>query len=545
MPDPGIDKIFTPKSSSIWEFLIVNGQGCYIPAYQRSYAWDKGNIERLFEDVLYGINQIMARPSAISFLGTIIAIHDQKYSSVEPIDHSDIAPRVMTIIDGQQRLCSLVMSYIAIHDHIRQVVSKIKNETEESIWIRDQCTRLRADLRNAYLIDCVTPEKEIYRYYPRIIRAHEDKWSRQSGQYESPVAKLIWEYIKFTELEQEPLEQKKKGFKPQEELGDHHKVVRKTFLFIQNEIWRICRKNPEQYDFPQLAKVVQNEDFVMGIWGVDIPVSVKEFVAEEEGGGQHQNFCHLMRLMIFAQYLTKRIGITVVTATNEYDAFDMFEALNTTGEPLTAFETFKPKVIEAEELSKYRASPSYEGIERIEKGYLDRYARAEEKQKAVSEMLIPFALAETGVKLQNRLNIQRRYLRDEFEKLSSLEEKRAFVHLLAGIASFMNGGWNPREGGSSFESLNLKNYDEKASLGFEVLRHLNHSITIAPLYRFYQCVLDAGRKAQEQQITEFADAIKATAAFSVLWRGAMGGTSNIDFALSRHHADREHYAGRV
>lgn len=527
MPDAGIDKIFTPKSSSIWEFLIVNGQGCYIPAYQRSYAWDRGNITRLFEDVLYGINQIEDRPGTISFLGTIIAIHDQQYLSVEPIDRPNVAPRVMTIIDGQQRLFSLVMSNMVLHDHINQVASKIKNKDEKDSWIREQCERLCADLRKAYLIDCETPRDSICRYYPRIIRAHEDKWSRQSEQYEGPAAKLIWEYIKFTEPE--PLGQGKNRFKPQEELDDHHKTVRKTFLFIQREILRICGKQPEKYDFPKLAEVLQSKEFVQGMWGFEfeIPSSVKEFVAEGGNDKHHQNFCYLMRLIIFARYLNDRVGITVVTATNEYDAFDMFEALNTTGEPLTAFETFKPKVIEAEGLSEYPKSPSYEWIEQIEKGYLNRYNKAEAKQKAVSEMLIPFALAETGEKLQNRLNIQRRYLRDQFGGLSH-DEKQTFVRLLAGIASFMSDGWDPIQEEPAFTSLGLKNHDERASLGFEVLRKLKHSITIAPLYRFYQCVLDAEGAAQEKCIIEFAAAIKATVAFSVLWRGAMGGTKNID-----------------
>lgn len=526
MLDAGIDKIFTPKSSSIWEFLVVNGQGCYIPAYQRLYAWETSDIKRLFEDVLYGINQIEKRPDVISFLGTIIAIHDKQCESVDPIDRPDVPSRVMTIIDGQQRLCTLVMSNIVLHDRIREMASKIKNKTEKDNWIIEQHEQLCADLRDAYLIDCKTPKNEVYRYYPRIIRAHEDKWSRQSAQYESPTAKLIWEYINFTEPE--PFGQEGKGFKPQGELGDHHKMVRQAFFFIQKEIRRICEKQPDQCDFPKLAEAVKNPKFVKGIWGFDIPPSVIEFVTEGESDRHHKNFCHLLRLIIFARYLNDRIGITVVTATNEYDAFDMFEALNTTGQPLTAFETFKPKVIEAEGLSEYPKSPSYERIEQIEKGYLDRYKKADEKRKAVSEMLIPFALAETGFKLQNRLNEQRRYLRDEFKDLSFPGEKRTFVHLLAGIASFMGDGWNPMQEDSTFASLGLKNHDEKASLGFEVLRKLRHSITIAPLYRFYQRILDADEATRKEQIGEFAAAIKATVAFSVLWRGASGGTKNID-----------------
>ena len=61
-----IDKIFTATAKSTWSFLIENGQGCYIPAYQRPYSWDSENITRLFEDVIHGIQQISNRPATIS-----------------------------------------------------------------------------------------------------------------------------------------------------------------------------------------------------------------------------------------------------------------------------------------------------------------------------------------------------------------------------------------------------------------------------------------------------------------------------------------------
>ena len=110
------------------------------------------------------------------------------------------------------------------------------------------------------------------------------------------------------------------------------------------------------------------------------------------------------------------MAFTIVTTKSEDDAFDMFEALNTTGEPLTAFETLKPRIIEAETLARYEHSASHQHIKAVEE-YLDKFKKAEEKQTATSELLVPFALAETGHKLQKRLSEQRRYLRDEYDTL--------------------------------------------------------------------------------------------------------------------------------
>ena len=196
-----IDKIFTATAKSTWHFLIENGQGCYIPAYQRPYSWDSDNISRLYEDTLHGIRQLAHRADTISFLGTIIAIHDTKYRTVDPIYLAEVAPRVMTIIDGQQRICTAVMTNMALHEQVRRASKQFDGKKEPHLfWISDQSKQLLADLRNSYLIDRSTGDGN-YRYYPRVIRAYFDAWSRRQGQakYESPVARLLWEYIDHTE----------------------------------------------------------------------------------------------------------------------------------------------------------------------------------------------------------------------------------------------------------------------------------------------------------------------------------------------------------
>lgn len=239
------------------------------------------------------------------------------------------------------------------------------------------------------------------------------------------------------------------------------------------------------------------------------------------------------------------MAATIVTTENEDDAIDIFEALNTTGEPLTAFETLKTKVIEREKLDKYELTKSREYITEIE-GYINRYNKAETRQKVTSEMLVHFALFETGHRLQKTLTRQRRYLHDEFDKrseLNNIDKNRSFVHSLAVVASFLDRLWDvEKDAKPDFTSLNIN--DEEAIVGFEVLRELKHSITIAPLSRFYQQISDDEPETERIQKTEdFVAAIKATVAFSVLWRGAKGTTDNIDsyyrdiMNTGIHHAD--------
>ena len=304
-------------------------------------------------------------------------------------------------------------------------------------------------------------------------------------------------------------------------------MIYEVFRYIQSEVMRICQIAPNsQYDFLNFVATTQNSNFPEGILGFPLSEDVRKYFTEEKGDPHYIQFCCLFRLMILAYYLNNRVVIALVTAKNENGAFNMFEGLNTTAEPLTAFETFKPKVVKLETLSEYEDSPSKKHITEIE-SYLDQYRKANEKQRATSEMLISFALAETGEKLQKDLNAQRYYLRKQFDELNNVEEKRAFVKSVANISSFMKYGWNIREGSNSiFYPLEVR--DEEALVGFEALRQLKHSITIAPLARFYQDALSASGNIRKHRTDEFVAAIKATVAFSFLWRGAKGGTDRID-----------------
>ena len=403
--DVGIEDIFPAKAQSVWQFMIENGQGCYIPPYQRPYSWDKEDILRLFEDVLRGIRQITIRPDTISFIGTIIAFHDTRYQTVNPIYHSEVAPRVMTIIDGQQRLCTILMSNIMLHDYIRRTAQRFADTTEKHLaWIYSECLQLLDALKDTYMIDQSYGEGS-HRYYPRVIRAYSDAWSRKSTQakYESPVAKLTWEYIKFNNAQ--PMSQFEFDFDD----SDASKTVDNAFRAIKKEVERICESDYSEYAIPNLTDLTQIPASVKGIWNCAPPVEVKLYIENEVNDQHYTNFRQLLSCLVLTRYLNHRVATTVVTTKNEDDAFDMFEALNTTGQPLTAFETFKPKVIEREQLQEYEESESHRWVTEIEE-YLNRYRKADDRQRFTAEMLVHFALYETGLELHTTLNHQRRVL---------------------------------------------------------------------------------------------------------------------------------------
>ena len=525
-----IDTIFSANATSIWQFLVESGQGCYIPPHQRQYAWTPQDITRLFEDVARGIQQIVHRSDTMNFVGTIIAIHDTNVGSGHPSPPGVPPSKVMTIIDGQQRICTILMFNIALHDLIRRKMVQFKSREEPHICSLIAVSDvLLADLKKTYSIDTQWGDGH-HRYYPEVTRAYSDTWSHneQEAKYESPIAKLIWEYLLFCEVG----DTTQFTFDSAGENGDwldSHKTLSKAFQVIQKQVEELGSSSRVEIDFPNLGRAFKQSDLLKHICGESIDEKLKTYVGEGNEDSDFEDVNCLLRLVVFARYLNHRVAVTIVTAKNENDAGDMFESLNTTGELLTAFETFTPRVIQGETLGKYRGSPSYKRIVEIET-YLSRFGSGRSKEKATSEMLIAFALAETGFKLGNNLDDQRRYLRGEYNdpsKSDDLASRRALVRAMAGVSAFMNYAWNYEEGNlPQFWPLQVD--DPGAQVGFDAIKRLDHTITVAPLVRFYQRAVGSSGPMKQSLTEEFIDAIKATVAFSMLWRGAKGGTANID-----------------
>ena len=131
----------------------------------------------------------------------------------------------------------------------------------------------------------------------------------------------------------------------------------------------------------------------------------------------------LIQLMLFSHYLLKSVVLTRVEAKDEDSAFDIFDSLNTTGEPLTAIETFKPRVISFErELTGYKGSETEAHFNRLEANL--SHIESDKRQTAIKELLVTFALYLEGYKLPLNLAAQRNYLRNVFEKPNNSDLKR-------------------------------------------------------------------------------------------------------------------------
>ncbi len=534
MSSVDIGTVFQPTSSSVLDFLRESGQCLYIPVYQRPYSWGKENVDRLFNDVVMGLNKIIFSAEALTFIGTIICIHDNNYTTIQPIFRSQVPNRVMTVIDGQQRITSITLLNTILHAEITRRQKKFANKPEGQFdWVFDHCSETISELEGTIWENRNKGDK-LCRFYPKIIRAIDDKWSTRPGEagYNSPIGRYLSDYIKFVKEDETGAFK----FDPKDTNGkalDKYSILTENRKRMVRTVSQIARG--EYQDFPEPTSILTKRHLSEMILRHETPPSVLEYLGSGDSDKLSEQYLQLVRLLLFTNYLNRNVAVTVVTTKEEDYAFDMFEALNTTGEPLSAFETFKPKIVDAEGEGKYEQSPSYTNVQVIDE-YLTQFKTANERHSATSDLLIPFALLENGEKIGKKLNDQRFYLRASFDKIARdtpkaqvLDEKREFVRIISNVAQFLNDCWpSKNETKPSFPGSPIE-VDDQALICLDLLKQTNHSIVIAILSAFYSKAVDAeGEDEREKAFTELFGAIKAVTAFSVIWRAVEKGTRNID-----------------
>lgn len=530
-----ISDYFTAESHSMMEFLTTNGQGLYIPAYQRQFTWDDSKLKKLFSDSIHGLKKLPTQEDSVTFIGTIIAIHDTTNATVNPPNRTGLPSRVMTIIDGQQRLTSLLMLTTVLHNELSELYSKFKEKSKKEIgddkdevdedWVEETVLQALGDLQKCF-IEQQSYGTGDYQWYPRMTRSYQDTWDKRKGEYESPIGKHLFNYWKFCLHKEQG--QKYDFLQYVEEKEREEGTVYSKF----NKGLTLFKKLIQKVELPSDAdqEEIEFEDEILDstvlsqalLNNRQIPTTIQVLIKAEP----KSTLSKLTRLVVFTNFVLKRIGLTIVTSKTEDYAFDIFEALNTTGEPLTAYETFKPKVIYKSTLTAYSDSEFKSWMDRIDDFFDNR--EDSNKQEITSSLLISFALADSGTKLSSRITDQRAYLK-RFDKIPNDQENRQldFIKNLACTADFYKYVWTKN-------FLDIKSFtsdveeQNQAQLCIEFLKTIKHNITHGPLIRYYSEAILAENSQSTELKKRFIEILKACTAFSILWRGSRKGTAGID-----------------
>ena len=200
-----------------------------------------------------------------------------------------------------------------------------------------------------------------------------------------------------------------------------------------------------------------------------------------------------------------------ITGKNSEDfAINLFNTLNTTGQPLTAFEVLKSELYTINsELSKE--------IDKIQSEIIKHYIFERKKIVTHTGKLVLYLALYRGdftennyVLSDNKFKDQRGYLKEAL----SPESAPKLVEDIKNINNFYSKNW------LNLDSLSglLKNDDERVC--FQFLSELKHDRVLPILIRFHK-----------NNIESLGKCVKVCTAFSSLWRAYCdGGTSGIDKA---------------
>jgi hypothetical protein len=518
-----IDQILSAGSANLWSILGDRGRGFYVPLYQRRYRWTPAMIDRLLQDMLLGLDRLIRDNQAITFVGTLIS------SVKDPTEDLGREPSgALAIIDGQQRLTTFTLLSVACHDEIRTRSSVANQEADYSNWLHGQLDLVMQDLMDCIVEDTRQRTDPLLRFRPRIVRAVDDKWgtSPDEARYSSPLPALALDYVSWINDGTTPF-----VFSPDDhaeensDFADQYKLFQRRY---RDDIRSPIRKAVDGREggpvFPEWFRLKGSNSWLSGLFESDAPSSG---VANEllQACTKDPALGALVRMLVFSRFLLDRVVMTLVEAQREDYALDMFDSLNSTGEPLTAIETFKPRVIQGEGgPARYRLSVAKQHFDAIE-----QYLASEEGQAQADNaksIVTTFALAETGEKIGSKLSEQRNYLRHAYSEISDEENQRqAMTRQLERTSALSLLVWSRTPHIKDHRLHGELRFMEDAIFYLDVLRRSQHEITMALLSRYYDTLITSRSEEERERFTNVA---RVLLGFWVLWRSSADGTRGID-----------------
>lgn len=477
-------------------------------------------------DCLNGFHYLSFQQSeeSYTFLGTIILVS-------EPSQEPTFDGTSLIVVDGQQRLTTLSLLCCALTEHLilnSKDLEGLSGNVKD--WMGEE-VKFHLDTLFECVIGTLTERGRSYPY-PRLIRDVDNRARLpKDTEYRSVIARFLKDFSDYYQNNHDV-------FTPRRSLGDGSESrLFKNYDYIKDQV-ELALYHGDTSSCELDHEPVPHGDFQRrGMRGLFEKLTL---IREEDGQNRavsevaaRSEIAGLIRLLLFSSYLTKCVVLTRVETESEKYAFDIFDALNTTGEPLTALETLWPKIISFEdEIDGFNGSDSQSHMENIRRNLDDVYTETDKRQRATKELLVSFALYLDGSKLSLNLNSQRGYLRTKYESIpykrgGGVNLKRRFVNSISDIAEFRNCYWGPESVGR-LDSIHQNSAEaDGIKLCLSFIWAMNTSLAIPILARYWTRYREDGDEGS------FVSAVRALTAFIALRRAVTGNTGGIDSELRR------------
>ncbi len=520
MADIDLHKAYNSTGVSVNGLFARREEGFCVPLYQREYTWEEENINQLFDDIVLGILELSNKNgnTATTFLGTTILTDFSANSSTIKFWEDRARPTaIRQVIDGQQRFSTIALLAIQITERINSLCSKLPNEPRYA-RIRKHCEKSVRDIRKLYCLKLGNDANPSTK--PKIIRANQDRWTfdGEDSSYCSPVAHYIAIYIRTNDVH--------RAFNAIDPVSGAR--VRGNIRLINEWLDDICDAHLPHSSllnqFPVGGTICTDrmQRYVLGSNDIELKHIIGK--CESNTDEDDHNAVALYHMFLLVYYLLRRCGFNCLQPLHEEWGFDMFQALNATGTPLTAMETFVPMVMQAEQTAgnDWTKTQSCDHMDEIEKLF-EQTQSNEQKTRRTNELLSALALCYSGEKLGNKFSAQRRWITRNYEKdLKTIDQKRSFLGKLAEVAKFFYAVWYMEDREGQITGFEKHKDGEFVAFLVRYLKDANSRLSAPILARFYsQAIADPVHK------DEFIKAAKCCAAFFTLWRSARS-TSGLD-----------------
>ena len=524
-----VNELYKSEASNLFDLSSLhNGSvGFRIPEYQRKYEWSRVDIERLYTGSLNGLFRLASSedPNSLTFLGTLILVKEER-------TEQDFKGESLAIIDGQQRLTTLALFACALCERLREQLSETDLDSLD-IATQDWLSEKVRDIGLALSTCSVGTQMTDYvnRYpFPRIVR-HVDARGRKpsTSEYRSPIATFLDSFSKYLTSDDILIDLQRwqnsvhSDRSASANFVENFKIIQRLIRELDNPDW-YEEHDCEIFDISRI-KSPQCRDLLEKL--PDEPEKL-EVIRIIERVVDTDAVHPLLRTLMFSAYFCNCIVMTRVTTEDEGASFDIFDSLNTTGQPLTALETLKPRVMS---LARQRRLPfngssaerSFTTIEEeLQKG---SEGRPGSKNTATKQLIVTFGLYLEGRRVGLDLSSQRQYLRNAFDRAANVAADEEFLRSLADLAMFRRAYWLRLENNQNPSIYHGDDTFDDVRLFVSFLSDMNTSLFLPILCRYWSTEL------KMEGDVEFMETLKALVSFIVLRRGWTGRTDGLDSDL--------------